>query len=283
MEWKGFDEVLANCVYALHDYSVRFSSLDLPHSFRKPSVKFPIRKITTNLSSATLQSMGFPTGERYTGTAQQKATLEKQFLRKAEFMLQHNVPIWNGEFGPVYEDPGDENENEEEAAAINSARYALLGAQLEIYARHQCHWSIWLYKDVGVQGMLHVARDSKWMQTIAPFLRKKKQYRLDAWGVHRSEQSEAVVDPLVRWIDEVCPAAKEVYPGPWKTERHVLRNVVQTYLSDAFQGEFAGLFKAFGKAELEECAKSFHFEKCVQRDGLNRILRDFALRNAKEV
>ena len=85
--------------------------------------------------------MGFPTGERYEGTEAQNAALEKQFLRKCEFMLKHKVPIWNGEFGPVYEPP-----TTPDAAAINQARYNLLGAQLKIYDKYDISWSIWLYK-----------------------------------------------------------------------------------------------------------------------------------------
>lgn len=180
-------------------------------------------------------------------------------------------PLNSGEFGPVYEDPSTLN-----AAAINQARYNLLGAQLAIYAKHSISWSIWLYKDIGIQGMLHTSPSSRWNTTIQPFLDKKRAYRLDAWGVHRSEESEAAVNPLVQWIDKICPEAKEQYPGPWKTERHVLRAVVQTFLSDSFQMEFARLFEGMGKGELEECAKSFHFENCVQREGLNKILSDFA-------
>jgi len=52
MEWKFFDHILPNCVYALHDYAM----------------------------------MGFPKGDRYTGSEEQKSKLERQFVRKAEFM-----------------------------------------------------------------------------------------------------------------------------------------------------------------------------------------------------
>lgn len=41
--------------------------------------------------------MGFPKGEKYTGSAEQQAKLERQFLRKAEFMYKFETPIWNGE------------------------------------------------------------------------------------------------------------------------------------------------------------------------------------------
>ena len=36
--------------------------------------------------------MGFPTGEWYKGTSDQNDKLERQFFRKAEFMLKHNTP-----------------------------------------------------------------------------------------------------------------------------------------------------------------------------------------------
>lgn len=51
MEWDGFDEILPNSVYSIHDYSM----------------------------------MGFPEGELYRGTKVQDEKLEKQFLHKCEF------------------------------------------------------------------------------------------------------------------------------------------------------------------------------------------------------
>lgn len=42
--------------------------------------------------------MGFPKGEQFDGSEAQKSKLERQFYRKAEFMVKNNVPIWNGEF-----------------------------------------------------------------------------------------------------------------------------------------------------------------------------------------
>lgn len=215
--------------------------------------------------------MGFPTGERFTGTSEQTSRLERQFLRKAEFMKEHKCPIWNGEFGPVYQDAKDTD-----AANINQARYDLLGAQLAIYEKHHISWSIWLYKDIGVQGMLHTSSDSPWNRTIQHFLDKKKKYRLDAWGHHPALEAEAAMNPLIKWIDEICPQAKETYPTPWATERHVLRNVVQTFVSAAFSDEFAELFRGMTEEQLDELAKSFSFEQCVQREGLNMILQGYA-------
>jgi hypothetical protein len=178
------------------------------------------------------------------------------------------VAVWNGEFGPVYADPALEPNADE----INQERYNLLGAQLEVYDKYQIPWSIWLYKDIGVQGMVYTSPDSLWNKTIAPFLAKKKAYQLDAWGKHPSQQAEEALAPLVEWIDKVCPEAKETYPTTWATERHLSRVVKEIFMSQAFSREFALLFKDFSLEQLDELAKSFSFEQCKQRDGLNKIL-----------
>ena len=238
MEWKHFDHILPNCVYALHDYAM----------------------------------MGFPKGEMYQGTTEQKSKLERQFLRKAEFMFTHKVPCWNGEFGPVYANPQLDADHEE----VNAARFRLLDEQLNIYDKYKIHFSIWLYKDIGVQGMLHCDPSSKWMKTISPFLGKKRALQLDAWGRYPSKQVEDVINPLVDWIDKNAPSSKDQYPTPWATERQITRIINQLWLSSCLSDEFAELFKDMSMEDLDECAKSFHFDRCLQRDGLNKALEAHA-------
>ena len=237
-EWKGFTTVLPNCVYALHDYSM----------------------------------MGFPTGRPYEGTSDQKSRLEAQFLRKSVFQRMHNTPIWNGEFGPVYAQP----KWDEDAESTNQKRYNLLGEQLRIYDKFQIPWSIWLWKDVGLQGMVYTSPDSPWNELINPILEMKKRLQLDAWGKYPSKEVEDLINPLVKWIDEVSPTAKDIYPSTWNTARHIERLVLQTFLAETFCHDFAELFRGKGQEELEELARSFAFEECVQREGLNRIMADYA-------
>jgi hypothetical protein len=43
-------------------------------------------------------------------------------------------------------------------------------------------------------------------------------------------------------------------------------------MAGSFSDEFARLFKGTGFEELEKYARSFRFENCVQREGLNRII-----------
>ena len=235
MEWKAFDHVLPNCVYSLHDYS----------------------------------SMGFPTGSRFKGSDEQVQKLEQQFLRKCGFMRQHGSAIWNGEFGPVYEDTRDEDEAEE----INRDRIALLGAQLRIYDKYDTHWSIWLYKDIGLQGMVYTSPTSPWNQLVAPFLHKKRATQADAWGKMPSTEVDSVIKPLANWLDKHAPAVAGMYPPVWNTRRQVTRLINEGLLSKALAGEFAALFADKSMDELSELARSFSFGKCVQREDLNRTLQ----------
>jgi len=212
--------------------------------------------------------MGFPKGDRFTGSSEQKQKLEAQFVRKAEFMTQHQIPIWNSEFGPVYANPDLDADHE----AINAARYDFLDEQLRIYDKSQIHWTISLYKDIGLQGIVHLDPESEWMPTIAPFLEKKRALQLDAWGRHPSKQVEDVIGPLVAWIDRNAPTSADQYPTPWATERQITRIVNQLWLSKCLSDEFAELFAGMSMEELEECAKNFRFERCLQREGLNKAL-----------
>ena len=57
MEWKGFDQVLPNSVYAMHDYSVRFYSTNqpphpTPTNFTTPKTKSPWASPQANATPA---------------------------------------------------------------------------------------------------------------------------------------------------------------------------------------------------------------------------------------
>jgi hypothetical protein len=86
------------------------------------------------------------------------------------------MPIWNGEWGPVYQSTNDGIPNWEH---INETRYSVLKTQLDIYHEAKASWSIWLYKDIGFQGMVYVDEETTYMKTMKPFLEKKKVCLLD--------------------------------------------------------------------------------------------------------
>ena len=117
-EFGLFEDVWPNTVYACHDYAVP----------------------------------GFVDGGDYPGLSRgghfDRAVLERVFLERTEFMRRTGTPIWVGEFGPVY--TGD--------PVRDQMRYKLLADQLDIYDRYQAGWSLWTYKDVGLQGIVYWPR-----------------------------------------------------------------------------------------------------------------------------
>jgi len=81
-----------------------------------------------------------------------------------------------------------------------------------------------------------------------------------------------VIKPLVQWIDRVVPTSNDQYPTPWTTERQIIRLINQLYLSSCLSDEFAEQFRDMSFDDLDACAKSFRFDQCLQRDGLNKAL-----------
>lgn len=76
------------------------------------------------------------------GTPAQKEYHHRILARKTEYMEKHNLPIWNGEFGPVYANDTDGPDWEK----VNDARYGVLEYQLSLYRKADISWSIWLWK-----------------------------------------------------------------------------------------------------------------------------------------
>jgi hypothetical protein len=76
---------------------------------------------------------GFPSSpEPYEGSVAQIDRLEKTYKRKRQWIDEHGLCVWNGEWGPVYarkEYEGDETE------PTNERRYHVLKDQLAIYKK----------------------------------------------------------------------------------------------------------------------------------------------------
>ncbi|KAK4189824.1 family 5 putative glycoside hydrolase [Podospora australis] len=236
MDFSAFKEVLPNSVYAIHDYA----------------------------------SYGFPAGDPYVGSPEQKEHLQKTYERKVQFMKEKKVPIWNGEFGPVYADPKLYPDHEK----INSQRYDLLGQQMKIYQQDQISWSIWLYKDIGFQGMVYASPDSAYVRLLQPFLEKKKRLGVDKWGRDDSQVGH-IYAPVIEHFKKEIPAefVNKRYPQVWKIEGHIHRVLRETLMSEILCWEYASYFEGKTLEELEELAASFKIENCLKREGLNEILR----------
>lgn len=228
VEFDKFTEIWDNVVYTNHDYA----------------------------------TPGFIFGEDYPGITRgryyDKDTLEKDFLQRSEFMLSRQVPIWVGEFGPVY--TGDPKKDE--------MRYQVLKDQLAYYDKYKVSWCIWLYKDMGLQAIMHQKENTPYMNLVSKFLARKDSLGADAWG-STDKNIRQVIAPLEDLLKKEFP---DYNPYPNGKEREIALLVRHILISEALLPEYCNLFKGLSDDQLVALARSFHFDNYVKRTRLEDIL-----------
>jgi endoglucanase len=228
-DFSMFGEPLPNTVYTAHDYA-------LP---------------------------GFVDGGPYPGVSRGRhvdpAVVEETFLARTRYMRETGKPIWIGEFGPVYTGESDRDEQ----------RYRLLQDQLEVYRRHGASWSIWTYKDVGLQGLVYPPAESPYLRLIAPVLDKKARLGVDSWG-GLDHGVRHILDPIEDTFRKEFPDF-DPFPSGWKPWVHVL--VRHILLAEPMAADFARCFEGLSGEQAADAAGSFAFGSCTRRERLCGILR----------
>jgi endoglucanase len=223
-----FTEVWDNVVYTNHDYAVP----------------------------------GFIHGGDYPGyTGKQyydKDTLEHEFLQKSEFMYKNKVPIWVGEFGPVY--TGN--------PAKDEMRYQALKDQLAYYNKYNVSWCIWLYKDMGLQAIMHQNPNTPYMKLVSKFLTRKDSLGVDAWGSN-DKNIRQVLAPLEEMFKKEFPQYDPYPDGPSGRINLLVRHLL---IAGALVPEYCNLFKDLSDEQLIALAESFNFKNYVKRNRLEDIL-----------
>ena len=228
VDFSKFTEVWDNVVYTNHDYA----------------------------------TPGFISGGDYPGITRDKFydkdTLEKDFLKKSEFMFSRHVPLWVGEFGPVY--TGDSKKDE--------MRYRVLKDQLAYYNKYKVSWCIWLYKDMGLQAIMHQNENTPYMKLVSKFLSRKDSLGADAWGATDKNIRQAIT-PLEQLLQKEFP---DYNPYPNGKERELALLMRHILISEALLPEYCNLFKGLSEEQLVALAQSFRFENYVKRTRLENIL-----------
>ncbi|PFH49164.1 glycoside hydrolase family 5 protein [Amanita thiersii Skay4041] len=218
---------------------------------------------------------GFPSSpQEYVGNEEQKRRLKRSYVKKREWMDQRGLCVWNGEWGPVYarrQYDGDATD------LINETRYKVLRDQLGIYNEDHLSWSIWLYKDIGFQGMVYTSQDTAYMKMFSHFLAKKHRLAVDAWG-YDDTAVRHIYQPLIDHINNEIPDRfKNLYPAPvWRLVDRITRLSRNILVSEFLVREWAEHFVGKDESELDNIAASFKFENCLKREGLNKALMDNA-------
>jgi aryl-phospho-beta-D-glucosidase BglC (GH1 family) len=209
---------------------------------------------------------GFIDGGPYPGDTKgqyfDKQVVEERFVRLASYCLKNNLPIWVGEWGPVYR-------HEPEADAM---RYQLLRDQLEIYQRYHASWSLWTYKDLGLQGIASTAPDSAWIRLLKPFLEKKARLGADSWG-GEDTQIRHIIQPIEETFAADFP---NFDPFPFGTPWMIVRLVRQILLAEPLLEEFGALFTGLDEQDIDTLLQSFRFQNCVRHEKLADILAEYA-------
>ncbi len=226
--FEVFEDPPANTVYACHDYAV-------------PGLAY---------------GGTYPGYTR--GVWQDAAALEEKFLRRTEFCRALDTPVWVGEFGPVY--TGDPDRD--------TQRYRILTDQLDIYRRHRASWSLWTYKDIGLQGLVHVRPDSPYLRRFGDLLAKKKRLGTDAWGTDGTEPAE-IVSPVQHLMAREFP---DFDPYPWGRREWVRTLLLTIMLAQPLAEEYAELFRGLGEDQLAALADSFRLDNCETREPLRRAV-----------
>ena len=232
IDFHMFGDPLPNVVYTNHDYAL----------------------------SGFIDAGPYPGISR--GEYVDRDALERKFLARSEYMLEFGVPIWVGEFGPLYR-------NEPE---WDTARYQVLRDQLDIYRKHNASWAIWTYKDIGLQGVVYAAPDSPWLERVQPIVDKKKRLGTDAWGT-----TDAGIQHIVRPIEALFEQEFPNYdPFPFGPRRHIAQLVRHVLLSEALLDEWAERFRGVTAEDIDRLMRSFLFENCQQRTELAGLLAQYA-------
>ena len=228
-DFSMFGPPLPNVVYSLHDYP----------------------------------APGFINGGSYPGLTRgeyfDREVLGKKLMQTCQYMLENGTPIWVGEFGPVYTGIPDND----------AMRYKMLEDQLSFYKDLGTSWSLWTYKDLGLQGLVSLSSDSKWIRKIQPILEKKAILGVDAWG-GRDQNVRHILEPIEQTFAEFFPTYQ---PFPFGAQWQIHRTVRNILLAEPLVEDFYPLLQGLDFDEIDELMASFLFANCSPRAELIQIIK----------
>jgi endoglucanase len=228
-EFDIFTEQWDNTVYVLHDYI--------------PS--------------------GFGHGGPYPGLTNgewiDREYAERQFTERSGYARETYSPIVVGEFGPTY--TGDAEKDAQRGRALED--------QLDIYHKYDASWFVWVYKDLGRQGLVSVKPESPYGQRFGDFVAKKNRLGADQWGSTGVGVRE-VTEPIQDLVAREFPSFE---PYPWGRVDWVRRLVLNIMIARPLSQEYAGLLCGLDDSELKALTDSFAFNNCEVKESLVERLR----------
>jgi endoglucanase len=206
---------------------------------------------------------GFIDGGEYPGISRgryfEKTVLQAELLKTCQYMIENRTPIWVGEFGPVY--TGDPQKD--------AMRYQILKDQLLFYKDLGANWCLWTYKDLGLQGMVSLYPETKWIRRIQPVLDKKTMLGVDSWG-GSDLNVRHIMEPIEQTFAEYYPNYK---PFPFDAQWLINRTVRHILLAEPLIEDFYPLLQGLDFEEIDALMASFQFKNCYPRLPLVQIIK----------
>jgi endoglucanase len=229
-EFPAFGEAIPNTVYAVHQYPppCYFDAGPYPGEFK---------------------------GQFY-----DRDMVERDFERLTAYIVEHDAPIWVGEFGPVYS--GD--------PARDKMKRQLLVDQLDIYSARGAGWSLWTYKDMGMMGLVRAKSDSAWMQRTSEVRSKKALLGVDPGG----SDDSAILDIMQPIRERLRREFPWYDPYPFGIDSHINRIVRGILFAEPLAYEFAQAFAGASGAEIDKAVSSFRFENCERNEDVLDIVSE---------
>jgi endoglucanase len=205
---------------------------------------------------------GFRDGGPYPGISRgrfiNRDTIEQDFLKRSAFMFKNKVPVWVGEFGPVYTGVPEKDE----------MRYQVLKDQLANYRKYKVSWCIWLYKDLGLQAIISQDVNTPYMKLVSDFLKKKDLLGADRWG-----STDEYIRQVMAPIEDLFKKEFKGYdPYPQGQQSQINLLVRHILIAEALVPEYCNLFRGLSEQQLKDLAGSFNFKNYVKRQRLEKIL-----------
>ena len=188
---------------------------------------------------------------------------EEEFLNHqgTRYTQQHQVPLWVGEFGSVYNGPAGEVQD----------RLKAMDDQIGIFEQYGAHWTTWTYKDVGVMGLVTLDPESEYMQRIASIIKMKHELNTDDWMIwlpgHKARQ---LAGELASHLEEAIgdPGINHSY-----NVAGISQSILTVYAGALIQPAYAKLFQGLSEEAIDKTMQSFAFRNCSLNEGLLNILQ----------
>jgi endoglucanase len=230
-------------------YSQRFVGLDAPFA--------------DNLvySSHNYNAGGFGPGpypgligdERW-DAAKQREVFEQQ--EGTVYTRQHEVPLWVGEFGSVFNGRADEIPD----------RARALDDQLAAFEQGGAHWTAWTYKDVGTMGWVMPRLESEYMQRVAHVLKLKLELGTDAWAGWLPKSEVALT--LDRAAEQAAAAIGDPELPAAEFQSQLRQAALDGFFGGLLQPRWAAAFRGLSENDIDRVLSSFAFESCRKNEPL---------------